>query len=94
MYSNGEHDSRRVKYARIPRGSRSYPGGCPFCQMLASRGFVYLSKLSAGAVDPNHYHDDCQCMVVPSWGRGSVEGYDRHAYDAGYQEWLDQEVST
>lgn len=93
MYANGKRDHRRVRFARVPRGSKSYPNGCPFCQMLASRGFVYLSRLTAGGIDPNHYHDNCQCMVVPSWGDGSVEGYDPHDYDAGYQEWLDQRAS-
>lgn len=93
IFSNGSHDSRRVKFARVPRGSKSYPDGCPFCQMLASRGFKYRSKLTAGGIDPDHYHDNCQCMVVPSWGEGSVEGYNPRDYDAGYQEYLDQDHS-
>lgn len=93
VFGNGERDGRAVRFARIPRGTRSYPNGCPFCQMLASRGFKYRSELTAGKFDPDHYHDDCQCMVVPSWGEGSVEGYDRHDYVAGYQEWLDQDHS-
>lgn len=89
VYGNGARDTRGVMFARIPRGSKSYPNGCPFCQMLASRGFVYYSRLTAGGLDPNHYHSDCQCMVVPSWGKGSVEGYDPSDYQKGYQEWLD-----
>lgn len=93
VFGNGRRDSRRVMFARIPRGSKSYPNGCPFCQMLASRGFVYRSKLTAGGIDPNHYHDNCQCMVVPSWGDGSVEGYDPHDYDEGYQQYLEQDHS-
>lgn len=93
MFGNGRRDSRRVKYARVPRGSKSYPHGCPFCQMLASRGFVYRSKLTAGGLDPDHYHDNCQCMVVPSWGEGSVEGYNPRDYDKGYQEFMEQDHS-
>lgn len=93
VFGNGRRDSRRVKFARVPRGSESYPNGCPFCQMLASRGFVYRSKLTTGGFDPDHYHDNCQCMVVPSWGEGSVEGYNPRDYDAGYQEFLDQDHS-
>lgn len=93
LFGNGEREPGRVRFARIPRGSKSYPDGCPFCRMLASRGFVYLSELTAGGVDPNHYHDDCQCMVVPSWGPGSVEGYNPHDYDEGYREWLKQDHS-
>lgn len=93
VFRNGGRDGRRVKFARIPRGSKSYPNGCPFCQMLASRGFVYRSKLTAGGIDPDHYHSDCQCMVVPGWDGASVEGYDPRDYDEGYQEYLDQDHS-
>lgn len=93
VFRNGGRDGRRVRFARIPRGSKHYPNGCPFCQMLASRGFVYRSELTAGDLDPDHYHSDCQCMVVPSWGKGSVEGYDPHDYDEGYQAYLDQDHS-
>ncbi len=93
VFGNGRRDTRRVKFARVPRGSESYPNGCPFCQMLASRGFKYRSELTAGGFDPDHYHDDCQCMVVPAWGKGSVEGYNPRDYDAGYQEFLDEDHS-
>lgn len=93
VFRNGGRDGRRVKFARIPRGSKSYPNGCPFCQMLASRGFVYRSKLTAGGIDPDHYHSDCQCMVVPGWDGASVEGYDPRDYDEGYQAYLDQDHS-
>lgn len=93
VFGNGRRDPRAVRFARVPQGSKSYPGGCPFCQMLASRGFRYRSELTAGATDPDHYHDNCRCMVVPSWGPGSVEGYDPRAYDQGYQDYLDQDHS-
>ena len=93
VFGNGRRDPRRTKFARVPRGSKSYPNGCPFCQMLASRGFVYRSKLTAGGIDPDHYHDNCQCMVVPGWKGASVEGYNPRDYDAGYQEYLDQDHS-
>lgn len=87
---NSQRDPRRVRFARIPRASKTYPNGCPFCQMLASRGFVYASKRTAGEFD--HYHDDCRCMVVPGFGDDpSVDGYDPRDYDAGYREWLDQQ---
>lgn len=63
MYRNGERDSRKPKYARIPLGGDS----CEFCRMLASRGFAYNSEMSAGKLDPDHYHDGCRCRVVCSW---------------------------
>lgn len=79
VYRNGVRDKRRVRFARVPRGSKSYPHGCPFCQMLASRGFVYHTAATAGEF--NHYHADCQCMVVPGFGENPhVEGYDPKEY--------------
>lgn len=94
VYACGRSDPRPPRFARIPRRSKSYAAGCPFCQMLASRGFVYLSEMSAGGIDPNHYHDDCHCQVVPSWEESPrVEDYDRHDYDEGYQRYLDQDHS-
>jgi hypothetical protein len=94
MYACGRSDPRPPRFARIPRRSKSYAAGCPFCQMLASRGFVYLSELSAGGIDPDHYHDDCRCQVVPSWEKSPrAEGYDRHDYDEGYQRYLEQDHS-
>ena len=94
VYECGRSDPRKPRFARIPRRSKSYANGCPFCQMLASRGFVYLSELSAGGTDPNHYHDDCRCQVVPSWEKSPrVEGYNKHDYDEGYQKYLEQDHS-
>lgn len=95
IFENGRRDTRKVRYARVPRGSKSYPNGCPFCQMLASRGFKYRSELTAGGLDPDHYHSDCQCMVVPGFGDNpKVEGYDPRDYDEGYKEWHDQDHSN
>ena len=44
--------------------------------MLASRGWVYHSKETAGI--NGGYHDRCNCQIVPSWGAGKahLEGYD------------------
>ena len=79
VFRNGERDPRKVRFARVPRGSKSYPHGCPFCQMLASRGFVYRNAKTAGEM--NHFHADCQCMVVPGFGDNpTVEGYDPDEY--------------
>jgi hypothetical protein len=79
VFRNGERDPRKVRFARVPRGSKSYPHGCPFCQMLASRGFVYRNAKTAGEL--NHFHADCQCMVVPGFGDNPrVEGYDPKEY--------------
>ncbi len=59
-----------VRYARVPTGSET----CGFCIMLASRGFVYHSERSAGEL--SHYHQSCDCKVVPGFPGVEVEGYD------------------
>ena len=71
-----------MRYARIPTG----PDTCPWCLMLASRGFVYYTEHDAMA----GCHRHCDCVAVPGRGGYSfndatqVEGYDPDAY---YQLW-------
>lgn len=67
-------------YARVPTG----PTTCAFCLMLASRGFVYNTRETAGEFDK--YHDDCDCVVVASFDEAQslVEGYDPDEYLAMY----------
>lgn len=66
-------DARGLRYARVPSGLET----CAFCFMLASRGFVYWSRESAG--DGGAYHRHCDCVIVPGFdGLGQdvqVEGY-------------------
>lgn len=89
---NVRHDPMRdeVRYARVPRGEKT----CDFCIMVASRGPVYHTAESAGALD--HWHAGCDCAIVPFWGTFevgpsrrasamSLEGYDP---DALYGEYL------
>lgn len=59
-----------LRYARVPSGK-----ACAFCLMLASRGFVYHSKTSAGE-DKGHYHNHCHCAVVAGNLKMKVSGYD------------------
>lgn len=66
----GPGKGRGVRFARVPRGGDT----CTFCAMLASRGFVYWSRKTAGEF--NHYHLHCRCTIVPDDGSGEVEGYD------------------
>ena len=92
MIENGKRDPLKPRYARVPTGSET----CAFCIMLASRGFVYHTEGTAGAVD--HYHANCDCRIVCGWDtyasgvsrrRASgveVEGYDM---DALYDQYVD-----
>lgn len=61
----------KLKYARVPAAGCT----CGFCLMLASRGFAYRSRATAGELDPDHYHSDCKCTVVPGYADTEVEGY-------------------
>lgn len=79
---NAKRDSRNgVRYARVPVGMET----CAFCIMLASRGFVYHSRKSAG--DNGHMHPHCDCKIVPGFEGDTVEGYDPDAYLAIWQEY-------
>lgn len=105
VYSNGRRDPLRPRFARVPVPSGSvyghHPGQthnaylaahgtCAFCDMLASRGFVYWSEESASV--GRHTHDGCNCKVVPGFGRNpQVEGYDPSDYDSGYAEYRSQD---
>jgi len=63
-------------WARVLTGADN----CPFCVMLASRGPIYGSAESAGRIPAsfkwvdaqgfvNSYHDNCDCLVVPVFGK-------------------------
>ena len=70
-----------ISYARVPTGKET----CGFCLMLASRGFDYKSRESAGytRVAFNRFHDRCDCRVVAGDSTTVVEGYDPDwLYDA------------
>lgn len=63
-------DRSKPRFARVPQGVT-----CAWCTLLASRGFVYHSKRTAG--ETKHFHDDCDCQIVPSWDKSPyIEGYD------------------
>lgn len=70
---NVQLDPSKPRFGRVPSGAKT----CAWCTMLASRGFVYLSRETAG-IAADHYHDDCDCQVTPMWERGNaaIEGYD------------------
>lgn len=71
-----------VRYARVPTGSET----CGWCLMMASRGFVYASEASAGGDRPDHYHNDCDCKIMPEFGDTEIEGYDPDALYDVYRE--------
>lgn len=68
----------KVKFARVPTGLKT----CAFCMMLASRGFVYASKQTAGEM--MQFHNDCDCQIIA--GVEDVEGYDPESLQDQYLE--------
>lgn len=71
---NVGQDRSKPRWARVPSGSHT----CAFCMVVASRGFAYHTRESAGGGFMNSYHDDCDCMIVPEWDsmEAHIEGYD------------------
>lgn len=72
-------DSAALGWMRVTDGDP-----CAFCAMLASRGAVYKSRESAGAVDArtvyggdakgftSTWHNGCGCQIVPVFSRSVV----------------------
>ena len=83
-------NKRGLAYARVPSGRDT----CAFCFILASRGFVYHSKESAGGVKGHEYHTHCDCVIVPSYGSGldedsQIEGYQPSHLRKRYHQCVD-----
>lgn len=77
---NVELDPAKPRFARVPSGRET----CAWCDMLASRGWVYHSRETAGDRGFKQFHDDDECMIVPQWDQDTahIEGYDPDAmYD-------------
>lgn len=79
---NVDRDPARTAWARVPKGRET----CPWCDMLASRGFAYSSAKSAGKRS-HKFHDHCDCAIVPSWDVKNVDiaGYDPDALYERYR---------
>jgi hypothetical protein len=60
---NTAEDPQAHGYMRRTRPSPSYPAGCKFCIMVASRGAVYTRASATFAC-----HENCYCEAVPAWG--------------------------
>lgn len=98
---NVRYDPSKPRFARVPTGAKT----CAFCELVASRGFVYLSERSATVTGlMRKYHNDCDCQVVGEWDKDThhIEGYDPdtmydkylHARDAAESESGGQTPST
>ena len=69
-----------AEWAWIPAGDT-----CPFCLMLASRGWVKASKKAIKNGHADHIHNNCDCTYCVRYdGETTVEGYDP---DALYEQY-------
>ena len=73
VLENVKDRKKHLKFARVPVGRET----CAWCFMLASYGFHYWSKSSAG--QNAHWHSHCDCRIVPGYDDvdpdEQVEGY-------------------
>lgn len=78
---NVQLDPSRPRFARVPSGTQT----CAWCSLMASRGFVYWSRETAGLND--HWHNDCDCQIVAEWDRdrAHIDGYDPDRLHEMYQ---------
>jgi hypothetical protein len=62
---------KKLRFARVPTGAKT----CEFCLLLASRGFVYWSRETAGEF--SRFHSHCDCLVVAGYANETeIAGYD------------------
>lgn len=70
-----------AEWAWIPAGDT-----CPFCLMLASRGWVRASKKAIKNGHADHIHNNCDCTYCVRYdGETTVEGYDPDALYEQYE---------
>lgn len=85
VLANSLADGAAKRWARVPAGAET----CAFCNMLASRGWVYASKKAASQSKKTggSYHAGCDCQIVPAFGDTvpNIEGYDP---DLLYRQYL------
>lgn len=75
-------DLARPRFAVVPTGATP----CPWCVIMASRGWAYSTE--ANAQKHSSFHDACKCQVVPSWSSEPprIQGYDPDGYYRLYAE--------
>ena len=69
-----------AEFAWIPSGD-----GCPFCQVIASKGWRRASKETAAGSHADHIHPNCQCeFAIRFSSRDGISGYDPQVYKDNY----------
>lgn len=71
-----------AEWAWVPHGDT-----CPFCMMLASRGWQRASKKALKGDHAQHIHANCNCEYAIRFdGKTTVAGYDPEKYLAMYND--------
>ena len=71
-----------AEWAWVPHGDT-----CPFCMMLASRGWQQASKKALKGDHAQHIHANCNCEYAIRFdGKTTVAGYDPEKYLAMYND--------
>ena len=79
MLNNALRDG--AEFAWVPHGDT-----CPFCIMLASRGWQHASKKAIKGGHAEHIHSNCDCQYVIRFDEHTnVEGYDPDRYLSMYR---------
>lgn len=80
MLKNASRDG--AEFAWIPSGDT-----CPFCLVLASRGWQKASKKTANGNHAEHIHTNCNCQFAIRFNKNTnVEGYDPEEYKKIYYD--------
>ena len=80
MLKNASRD--KAEYAWIPSGD-----SCPFCMVLASKGWTRASKNTINGDHASHIHTHCDCQFSIRFSpRTQVEGYDPSHYARIYYD--------
>lgn len=80
MLKNASRDG--AEFAWIPSGDT-----CPFCLVLASRGWQKASKKTTNGNHAEHIHTHCNCQFAIRFNKNTnVEGYDPEAYQKIYYD--------
>ena len=79
MLRNAERDG--AQFAWVPMGDT-----CPFCLMLASNGWRYMSAKALKNGHAEHIHANCDCEYCVRFDhKSTIEGYDPDKYLAMYE---------
>ena len=80
MLKNASRD--KAEFAWVPSGD-----SCPFCLVLASKGWTRASKKTTNGDHASHIHTHCDCQFAIRFNKNTqVDGYDPSVYEKMYYD--------